>query len=217
VKLGLLTIERLGALGQHDVEDVVQQTFGVDRETSRHFSALLYDWTRGNPFFVEETLKSLVESGALTRSGGRWVGWDMESLELPFTIRDAIKARVERLSAGARRLADFAAVIGTRASHETLAAVAGLGEQELIADLDELLAQRVLNETGNVDDIWYDFTHPLLQQVIYSELGQARARSLHATVAEALEIFYGKAALSHADELAIHFARAHSPTLGARQ
>ncbi len=216
LKLGLLTVERLGALRQRDVEDVVQQMFGIDRETSRHFSALLYDWTRGNPFFVEETLKSLTESGALSQGGGRWVGWDMESLELPFTIRDAIKARVERLSSGARMLANFAAVIGTRASHETLAAVAGLPEIELISDLEELLAQRVLNETGSVDDIWYDFTHPLLQQVIYSELGQARARNLHATVAEALERFYGKAALSHADELAVHFARAHSPTLGRK-
>ncbi|MGH7650356.1 MAG: helix-turn-helix transcriptional regulator [Gemmatimonadaceae bacterium] len=216
VKLGLLTVERLGALGQRDVEDVVQQTFGIDRESSRRFSAMLYDWTRGNPFFVEETLKSLTESGALSQRGGRWIGWDMESLELPFTIRDAIKARVERLSASARTLANFAAVIGTRASHETLAAVAGLKEKELISDLEELLAQRVLNETGSVDDIWYDFTHPLLQQVIYSELGQARARSLHATVAETLETFYGKAALAHADELAFHFARAHSPTLGRK-
>lgn len=214
VKLGVLRVERLGALRQRDVEDVVQQTFGIDRETSRHFSTLLYDWTRGNPFFVEETLKSLTESGALSERGGRWVGWDMESLELPFTIRDAIKARVERLSSSARTLANFAAVIGTRASHEILTAVARLPDNELISDLDELLAHRVLIETGNVDDIWYDFTHPLLQQVIYSELGQARARSLHANVAEALESLYGDQALSHADELAVHFARAHSPALG---
>jgi predicted ATPase/DNA-binding CsgD family transcriptional regulator len=214
--LGSLTVQKLAPLQIADVEDVVQQTFEVDKNSTRRFSAMLYDWTRGNPFFVEETLKSLVDSGALTNRDGRWTGWEMETLHLPSTIRDVVKARVDRLSPGARKLANLAAVIGTRAAHDTLASVAGLSETEIIAGLDELLAQRVLEETGSVDAIYYDFTHPLLQQVIYAELGQARARTLHATVAEALEQVYGDAALSHADELALHFARAHAQPLARK-
>lgn len=214
--LGSLTVQKLAPLQIADVEDVVQQTFEVDKSTTRRFSAMLYDWTRGNPFFVEETLKSLVDSGALTNRDGRWTGWEMETLHLPSTIRDVVKARVDRLSPDARKLANLAAVIGTRAAHDTLASVAGLSETEIIAGLDELLAQRVLEETGSVDAIYYDFTHPLLQQVIYAELGQARARTLHATVAEALEQVYGDAALSYADELALHFARAHSQPLARK-
>jgi DNA-binding CsgD family transcriptional regulator/tetratricopeptide (TPR) repeat protein len=140
----------------------------------------------------------------------------METLHLPSTIKDVVKARIDRLSPNARKVANLAAVIGTRAAHETLASVAGLSEAEIIAGLDELLAHRVLVETGNVDAICYDFTHPLLQQVIYSELGQARARTLHATVAEALEQVYGDATLSHADELALHFAHAHSQPLARK-
>jgi DNA-binding CsgD family transcriptional regulator/tetratricopeptide (TPR) repeat protein len=127
-----------------------------------------------------------------------------------------VKARLDRLSPEARKLANLAAVIGTRAAHDTLASVAGLSEAEIIAGLDELLAQRVLEETGSVDAIYYDFTHPLLQQVIYADLGQARARLLHATVAEALEQVYGNSAVSHADELALHFARAHSQPLARK-
>jgi predicted ATPase/DNA-binding CsgD family transcriptional regulator len=214
--LGSLTVQKLGPLQLEDVEDLVRQTFQVEKSRTRHFSTLLYDWTRGNPFFVEETLKSLVDSGALTKREGRWTGWDMETLHLPSTIRDVVKGRIDRLSPNARKLANLAAVIGTRAAHETLAAVAGLSEAEIIAGLDELLAQRVLVETGSVDAIFYDFTHPLLQQVLYSELGQARARTLHATVAEAMERVYGNAALSHADELALHFAHAHSPPLARK-
>jgi DNA-binding CsgD family transcriptional regulator/tetratricopeptide (TPR) repeat protein len=214
--LGSLTVQKLAPLQISDVEDLVSQTFDVERNSTRHFSAMLYDWTRGNPFFVEETLKSLVDSGALTKRDGRWTGWEMETLHLPSTIKDAIKARIDRLSPGARKLANLAAVIGARAGHETLASVAGLSEAELIVSLDELLAQRVLVETGNVDAISYDFTHPLLQQVIYSELGQARARTLHATVAEAMEQVYGDAALSHAGELALHFAHAHSQQLARK-
>jgi DNA-binding CsgD family transcriptional regulator/tetratricopeptide (TPR) repeat protein len=216
LRLGCLTVVKLAPLGQTEVEDFIQQVFAVDRNATRHFSAMLYDWTRGNPFFVEETLKSLVDSGALSKTDGRWTGWEMETLQLPSTIRDVVKVRVDRLSLNARTLANLAAVIGTRAPHDTLARVSRLSEGEIIAGMDELLAQRVLQETGNVDAIQYDFTHPLLQQVVYSELGQARARLLHATIAEALESLYGDAVLGHVDELALHFARAHSQSLARK-
>jgi len=215
-RLGLLTAHRLAPLTQSDVEDLVHQMFGADPAATRHFSAMLYEWTRGNPFFVEETLKSLTETGALTRKDGRWTGWEMETLRLPSTIRDVVKARVDRLSGNARTLANLAAVIGTRAAHDTLAKVSDLSQKDIVSAIDELLAQRVLVETGSVDAIYYDFTHPLLQQVVYSELGQARARLLHATIAEALESLYGDSAFAHADELALHFARAHSQALARK-
>ena len=216
LRLGSLTVHKLSPLGPAVVEDIVHQMFGVDKNATRQFSALLYDRTRGNPFFVEETLKSLVDSGALVQKEGRWTGWQMETLHLPSTIRDVVKARIDRLSLNARTLANLAAVIGTRAPYDTLAQVSGLPESEVIAGLDELLAQRVLEETGSVDAIHYDFTHPLLQEVIYSELGQARARMLHATIAEALETLYGNSSLAHAGELALHFARARSQPLARK-
>ncbi|MEO8910280.1 MAG: AAA family ATPase [Gemmatimonadaceae bacterium] len=216
VSLGSLVVLRLGPLQQADVDEVVQHTFHVDRSTTQRFSALLYDWTRGNPFFVEETLKSLTESGVLIQRDGRWTGWDMEKLKLPPTVRDVVRGRIDRLSSDARTLANLAAVIGTRAQYETLATVSGLSEAAIISALDELLRQRILEETASIDAIQYDFTHPLLQQVLYGELGQARARSLHATIAEALESLYGDSASSHADELALHFARAHSQPLARK-
>src|ERR1700682_3506967 len=130
LRLGSLTVQKLAPLQIADVEDLVEPTFEVDKNSTRHFSAVLYDWTRGNPFFLEETLKSLVDSGALTKRDGRWTGWEMETLELPSTIRDVIKARVDRLSPAARKLANLAAVIGARAAHDTLANVTGLPETE---------------------------------------------------------------------------------------
>jgi len=214
--LGVLTVQRLSALSRADVDDILQQMFGVDRAATGQFPALLYQSTRGNPFFIEETLKFLVESGALTEANGRWTGWDMETLHLPPTIRDVVKARTDRLSTNARSVANLAAVIGTRAPYDTLSRVSRLSEQDLVAAVDELLGQKIFQETGSVDDICYDFTHPLLQQVIYAELGQARARLLHATIAEALEELHGDAALEHADELALHFARANSQALARK-
>jgi DNA-binding CsgD family transcriptional regulator/tetratricopeptide (TPR) repeat protein len=216
LSLGMLTVHRLGALSADEVEDIVHQMFGVDPAATRQFSALLYQSTQGNPFFVEETLKFLVESGALSEVDGRWTGWEMETLHLPPTVRDVVKARIDRLSPNARTITNLVAVIGTRAPHDTLSRVSRLPEQEIMTALDELLGQRIFLETGSVDSICYDFTHPLLQQVIYADLGQARARLLHATIAEALEELYGEAALDHADELALHFARAHSHALGRK-
>lgn len=216
LRLGVLTVQRLAPLSPAETEDIVHQMFGADRTATRHFSTLLYHSTRGNPFFIEETLKFLVESGALTERDGRWTGWEMETLHLPPTIRDVVKARIDRLSPNARALGALAAVIGTRATYETLSRVSRLPEADLVSGLDELIKQRVFLETGSAGSICYDFTHPLLQQVIYADLGQARARLLHATIAEALENLYGDAAPRHADELALHFARARSEALAQK-
>ena len=215
-RLGALTVHKLAPLSHSDVEELVSQMFGAPKGATGHFTSLLYGWTRGNPFFVEETLKSLIESHALSRADSRWTGWEIDKLQLPASIRDVLKARVERLSPNARNLVNLAAVVGTRAPYETLLKVSGLSEKDAIAALDELLSQRILEETGTVDAIRYDFTHPLLQQVIYSDLGQARARLLHGTVAESLESLYGDDAVAHADELALHFARAHSSQLARK-
>ena len=216
VRLGVSTVRRVTPLTQQEVDDLLRQMFETDSASTRRFAAMLYDWTRGNPYFIEETLKSLVESGSLVKRNGRWTGWEMESIHLPPTIREAIKSRVDRLSPNARTVANLAAVIGTRAAHDVLAKVSGLAESDTIAALEELIAQRVLIETGDADSIRYDFSHPLLQQVLYSELGQARARLLHGVIAEALESLYGAAAPAHADELALHFARAHSASLSRK-
>jgi DNA-binding CsgD family transcriptional regulator len=216
LRIGCLDVQRLAPLSHEDVGELLQQTFGVDKATTRQLAALLYDSTRGNPFFVEETVKSLVDSGALVQTNGRWSGWEMQSLRLPTAVRDVVRARFDRLSAHARTLANLAAVIGTRARYETLTKISGLSDTDIVAAVDELLAQRVLVETGDIDAIQYDFTHPLLQQVLYSDLGQARARLLHATVADALEEMYGRRADRHSDELALHYARAHSPALARK-
>src|SRR5688500_12034465 len=87
LRLGVLSVQRLAPLSSAETDDIIHQMFGVDRTATRHFSALLYHSTRGNPFFVEETLKFLVESGALVEQDGRWTGWEMETLRLPPTIR----------------------------------------------------------------------------------------------------------------------------------
>jgi DNA-binding CsgD family transcriptional regulator/tetratricopeptide (TPR) repeat protein len=224
LRLGVATRLRLGPLSQTEVAEILHEVFNVDPAAVRPFTALLYGWTRGNPFFVEETLKSLVETGALRRTGSdpqwhkapkrsdeHWEGWEVESLHLPTTVREALEARLDRLSEGAREVANLVAVVGTSVTFDRLRAVATINENELVAALDELSNQRVIEERLDTGaGVSYDFTHPMLQQVAYSSLGNARARMLHASVGEALEKYYGSRAVAHAGELAFHFSRAHS-------
>ena len=201
---------RLGPLSHEAVAEIVQKRFRVDAGVSRQFVALLYGWTRGNAFFVDETLKWLVESGALKQDNGTWTGWDIESLNLPPTVRDAVTSRIDRLGETGRAVANAAAVFGARLSFDQLRSVSGLGETELVAALVELGSQHVFEEIPMTGEAAYDFTHPVLQQVTYTQLGAARARLLHGHVAQALETLYGSSASSHAGELAFHFARSGS-------
>ncbi|HUF66851.1 MAG TPA: AAA family ATPase [Gemmatimonadaceae bacterium] len=223
LRLGVATVQRLEPLNQEEVSLLVQETFSVEEQVLGRFPALLYAWTRGNPFFVEETLKALVTRGTLYERDGRWFGWEVETLELPPTIRDAIAARLGGLSGDARTVANMAAVIGTRVTLGTLGDISALPNAALVPAIEELCAARVLEERVHTDAfsrgaagsgaVAYDFTHPLLQQVLYGALGHARASLMHATIAETLESHYGARALQHADELAFHFARAHGHTL----
>lgn len=223
-RLGVATRIRLDALSQAEISEILHEVFGVDSASIRPFTALLYGWTRGNPFFIEETLKSLIESGALRhtasdaqwhkapkRADGRWEGWEVESLQLPATVREALEARLDGLSETAREAANIAAVIGTSVTFERLRAVTSVDEDALVAILDELCGQRIFEERLDTsDEVAYDFTHPMLQQVAYTALGNARARRLHNSVGESLESYYGKRASAHAGELALHFSRGHS-------
>ncbi|HET7456923.1 MAG TPA: AAA family ATPase [Gemmatimonadaceae bacterium] len=222
LSLGAARLTRLEPLSHADTEALVRETFGADAATTREFAAKLYSWTRGNPFFVGETLKALVESGQLHRRDGVWLGWEVEALALPRSVRDAVLVRVNRLGAGARAVANMAAVVGARVSHEALVAISGRPEPEVLEALDELRDQGIFAESADGGVVRYDFSHPMMRDVLYRELGIVRARMLHATVAEALEALYarggrrGDSPLAHADELAFHFSRAEARGLAPK-
>jgi DNA-binding CsgD family transcriptional regulator len=214
--LGAATTMTLAPLDERQTAELVARAFQTDGERTREFAAQLHRWTRGNPFFVEETLKALVESGQVQERGGSWTGWENAELTPPKSVRDVLRARLRTLDESARRVAELAAVIGTRATHDALAAVSGLEGDALLVAVDVLRDARVLVEREEDGDVVYDFSHPLLQDTLYAELGLARARALHATVAEALETFYERDALAHADELAFHYVRADARRLASK-
>src|SRR5690606_6738615 len=125
----------------------------------------------GNPFFIQETLQTLVDTGRLRREAGRWIGWNTGELALPRTVRESLLTRVDRLDADARRTADLAAVIGTRVTHAVLRSVSAADGETLLASVDALRSAHILEERAEGHELVYDFTHPLIRETLYAACG----------------------------------------------
>ena len=213
VGVGVASTQHLTGLPPSATTELLRRVFGTAEETVRDFAGMLHGSTRGNPLFLEQTIKSLVGSGRLRQRDGSWHGWELDDLQLPEYIRDLFLARIQRLTTAARGVAELAAVVGVRVTHDVLRAVCGLPIEELLTVIAELRRADILVESADATEIAYDFTHPLLRDTVHGELGLARARMLHARVAGCLEQYYGSAALSHASELAYHFVRSDAREL----
>lgn len=211
--MGACRIVELGPLDSASTVELVRSVFNTDDRGARTFATQLHRWTGGNPFFIQETLKALVQSDRLYQVGGQWMGWEVENFELPGSIRDAILRLLQPLEEPSRELAGLASVMGSRIRYDSLAAVADADEAALVSQLEQLQDRGILAERASADDIIFEFAHALVRETLYAELGRARARLLHGRTAERLEQHYGERADAHADELAFHFSRARSGRL----
>ena len=188
--------------------ELIRRVFGVEPGISDGLAQRIHERTGGNPYFVGEILKALVDSGSLYQRDGTWLGWEVHDLELPDSVGAAVAARIGELSPAARQVAQALAVAGTSASHDMCGAVADLEEDALLGGVDELRAKQLVEESVERGDIVCRLSHPLIQEVLYSEIGLARARSLHRAVGEAIEAGVGSAFDDRTHELAYHFSRA---------
>lgn len=182
----------LRRLEPEQLTEMIRSTFGgAEREptVSPEFRDAIFARTEGNPFFTEELLKALVESGDLAYSDE--AGWrrtrPIEQLRIPGSIREAVRAHVERLSAEAQDTLGAAAVIGSQFGFDVLAAVRGISESELALHLREAIDQQLVSESGSTTAPSYAFRHALTREVIYEELLLPERRRLHLRAAAALK------------------------------
>ena len=174
----------------------------VDAATER-LAELLESETEGNPFFVGEVLRHLVESGVIRQEDGRWVG-DPTSVEssVPEGVRDVVGRRLSALSPEADQVLRAASVLGTEFDLTILAALVDRSADELVELLDEPCQRRLLSETDQVDR--YRFAHALIHQTLNEELPAGRRARLHRTAADAI---VARAPEAHA-EIARHLVAA---------
>ena len=198
----LATRIKLTRLSRDETRDLLAALFAED--ITPEFLDGIYHETEGNPFFVEEVCKTLVESGKLVFADGRWRRPSMAELEIPQSVRLAIQSRVGKLPEAAQETLRLAAIFGREFRYDALAEASELDEEALIATLESAERAQLIDEVSGVRDVTFAFVHALIPATLVEGVGVLRRRRLHRRAAEAIEALRP----DDYDALARHFAAA---------
>jgi len=198
---------RLDPLPPVSADEFLQALLGDD-PSLEPLKLLLIARTEGNPFFLEESVRTLVETGMLVGMPGAYrLAQPLASLQMPATVQAVLAARIDRLPPEEKHVLQTAAVIGTEVPLPLLQAIGELPEADLYRGLAHLQAAEFLYETRLFPELEYTFKHALTQQVAYETLLQERRRALHARIVAALEGLAGERVAEQVDRLAHHALR----------
>jgi class 3 adenylate cyclase/tetratricopeptide (TPR) repeat protein len=198
---------RLDALPPESAEILLHALLGDDA-TLQPIKALLVARTEGNPFFLEESVRTLVETGVLIGDrGAHQMTKAIESIQVPATLRAILAARIDRLAPEEKRLLQTSAVIGKDVPFALLRAIVDLPEERLRQGLTYLQTAEFLYETSLFPDLEYTFKHALTHEVAYGSLLQDRRRALHARIVEVMEAVDPERLSEQVDRLAYHAVR----------
>ncbi|MFQ5850813.1 MAG: AAA family ATPase [Candidatus Binatia bacterium] len=198
---------RLDPLTPESAEELLQALLGTNAGLDP-LKRLLIERTQGNPFFLEETVRTLVETNAFVGERGAYrLTKDLPSIQVPATVQAVLAARIDRLPAEDKRLLQSASVIGENVPYTLLQLLVEMSEDELRHVLSNLQADEFLYETSLFPDLEYTFKHSLTYQVAYNSLLVERRRALHAKILAAIERLYPDRLPEQIDRLAHHAFR----------
>jgi class 3 adenylate cyclase/tetratricopeptide (TPR) repeat protein len=199
----------LQPVGDDEALGIVRATLGVSH-LPPELAATIAAKAEGNPFFLEEIGRALVETGAVhARAGTLVLTRAASTITVPETVQDVIAARLDRLDEADKRTVQTAAVIGREFALGLLRRVSDAHER-LEQTLSELKRIEVIYERVGAGDLEYVFRHALTQDVAYASLLQAERRRLHALIGRALEEIHAGRLEERAEELVHHFTRGES-------
>jgi class 3 adenylate cyclase/tetratricopeptide (TPR) repeat protein len=198
---------RLDPLPAASAEELLHALLGDDPSLAP-LKQLLIARAEGNPFFLEESIRTLVETGVLEGERGAYrLAQPLDSLQIPATVHAVLAARIDRLPPEEKYLLQTAAVIGTEMPLPLLQAIAGLPEAALHRGLAHLQTAEFLYETRLFPEHAYTFKHALTHEVAYGSLLQERRRVLDARIVEALERLHADRLAEQVERLAHHALR----------
>ncbi len=178
------------------------------RDVSGDLRSLLHERTGGNPFFLEEICRTLLEEGVITVEGSRAVpAQSIDDVSLPDTVQAVIRSRIHRLEHDVRKVLRVAAVVGREFSRQVLSEIVD-DHIDLRRALDTLRDLGLIRQIRVLPDAGYRFQHVLTQDVAYDSLLQHQRKSLHLQVGDTVERLFSDRRDEHLDLLVHHFAKA---------
>jgi DNA-binding CsgD family transcriptional regulator/tetratricopeptide (TPR) repeat protein len=202
-----ITRMQLRGLSTDEVLRLLAET--SDQTIPQPFAELVHRQTEGNPLFVHEMLRYLIDAGLVERRDGALlrVGDETLAARIPEGLRDAVGKRLSRLSGSTNRVLSVASVIGREFQLDVLRQVLVIPDEEIEAALEEASAAAMIEERSVVGtSITYRFSHAFFRETLYEEIVAPRRIRLHQQVARALEEVHRARMEEHAAELAEHYA-----------
>jgi class 3 adenylate cyclase/tetratricopeptide (TPR) repeat protein len=194
----------LGPLPSSAAEAVVRERLGDDPSLASLRAALVHR-TGGNPLFIEETIRTLGETGVLVGSPGSYrLGDTRDRIDVPASVQSILAARVDRLPRQDKAILQVVAAVGGDAPLPLLRGVAQIPAPMLRAGLNRLRDAGFLHEVRLYPELTYACSHEIMREVAYGSLVQERRKALHAEILGAAEEFYGLRRFEHVEYLAHH-------------
>jgi tetratricopeptide (TPR) repeat protein len=201
---GYYTQLRIDPLQSASAEELLQHLLGNNKELARLKESLIRR-TEGNPFFAEESVRSLVETGILDGEKGNYrPGLALDSIQIPRSVQSVVADRIDRLPMAQKHFLQTAAVIGVVVPFRLLQSVAELPEDQLYEYLAKLQSAEFIHETDLFPEMEYSFKHALTTEVAYGALLHERRTFLHARIVKALEEMTEHTSHDHLEKLAHH-------------
>ena len=198
---------RIDPLPPASAEELLRGLLGDDRSLGA-LRQLLIGRTEGNPFFLEESVRTLIETHVLIgERGAHRLANDVTTIQVAPTVQAVLAARIDRLPPEEKRLLQSAAVIGKDVPFALLQAIAEVPDEDLRRSLTHLQVSEFISETRLFPDLEYTFRHALTHEVAYGSLLQDRRRVLHARIVEAIEKLHVDRLDEQVERLAHHAVR----------
>jgi len=200
----LLHSVQLKRMSFGDVSEMITRAIGQE-DVPREFRELVFEKTRGNPFFVEEVIRSLKEEEIIYLEGEKWRIKEVSSIEFPKTVKNVIKKRISRLDDEPQHVMTMASFIGKDFTLETLRSVTDVEEDKLYEIMDKLIKTGLFKQEVIRGEDVCSFADIIVRDVVHEEVGHFKRKRLHGVVGRALEKLYAKDIDEHLGELALHF------------
>jgi class 3 adenylate cyclase len=202
----------LGGLSPPEVHELLEALAERRLDDSEAtLSEALWRETEGNPFFLEEVVRHLLETGGASWEAGKWTidPASIEGLKIPQGIREVVSRRFSGLPSETREVLARAAVLGREFDVTVLGRMGGLDDDALVEAVEEALDARLIVEVGGSQgQPAYAFAQPVVRQTLYEELSVPRRQRLHRSAAEAIEALHTANLTPHLGALASHYRQA---------